>query len=357
MARFPLSRQWRLALFPGLALLGALGVAGEPPPLPQGDAGLAAKYPRDVGIEKDPAVLFVENFESPDIKGVKARWTEASDKAGKVLSLSGEVPVGSAGRQSLLMTATRGENTGGHLWKLFKPGVDAMYARFYVKFAADHPYIHHFVKIGAWKDSPNWPQGEAGKKHDGRRSFQTGIEPGSGWGRFPPPGRWFVYTYWQEMRSFDGGKSYYGNGFAPQPEVPAARGRWQCVEFMVKANSAPDRPDGEQAFWIDGQLCGRWAPGTPTGQWVKDHFDIGPGKPFEGFRWRADAGVKINTFWLLYYLFTTDRINAENESWNRKHPDDKINTAVAKVWFDDIVVAREYIGPRAEAAARPVGPR
>ena len=39
--------------------------------LPEG-AGLSAKYPGDVGIVKDPAVLFTDDFESGDLK----RWDE-----------------------------------------------------------------------------------------------------------------------------------------------------------------------------------------------------------------------------------------------------------------------------------------
>jgi hypothetical protein len=313
----------------------------------QDEKGIAAKYPGDVGIERDASVLFVERFED-DVASIKKRWTEASDKDGEVLSVAKDVPPGSTGRQSLRMTATDGKNTGGHLWKLFKPGVDVMHARFYVKFAPDHPYVHHFVKIGAWKDSPNWPQGEAGHRHDGAKSFQAGIGPGSGWGKHAPPGAWFLYTYWHEMRSFNGGKDYYGNGFAPEKPEPAPRGRWICVEFMVKANSAPGRRDGEQAFWIDGRPVGRWGPGTPRGKWVKDHFDVGGGEPFEGFAWRTADDVKINTFWLLYYLFTTDRIRGENAAWNKAHPGDAVNTRTAEVWFDDVVVATAYIGPRAK---------
>ncbi len=270
------------------------------------------------------------------------------DKDGRVLTVSTDVPPGSAGKQSLRMTATEGENSGGHLWKLFDSGVDQMCARFYVKFAPDHPYVHHFVKIGAWKDSPKWPQGEAGYRHAGTKSFQTGVEPGSDWGRNVPPGGWFLYTYWHEMRSWQGpqGTSFYGNGFGPEKPEIAPRGRWTCVEFMVKANSKERLHDGEQAFWIDGRLVGRWAPSTPRGAWVKDHFDVGAGEPFEGFNWRTTGDVKINTFWLLYYLFTNDDDRARSAAWNKAHADDPVNTKTASVWFDDVVVATAYIGPR-----------
>ncbi len=32
-------------------------------PLPDGDQGIAARYPGDIGIAKDPAIVFVEDFE------------------------------------------------------------------------------------------------------------------------------------------------------------------------------------------------------------------------------------------------------------------------------------------------------
>ena len=326
-----------------LAVSAGVGAAG-PAALPEGHDGVAAKYPGDIGIEGDGAVLFVEDFEEGDLAGVLARWTAVSNKDGKVLSLSEDVPEASGGRASLRMTATKGHDTGGHLWKLLGSGVDRMYARFYVKFAEDHPYVHHLVKIGAWRDSPPWPQGEAGHRHDGARSFQTGIEVDSGWGRKKPPGEWFLYTYWHEMKSWQGekGTSFYGNSFAPAKAQSAPRGVWQCVELMVKANSTPEAHDGEQAFWIDGRLVGRWAPGTPTGTWARDNFRAGEGEPFEGFQWRTTDEVKINTFWLLYYM--TSVFQGKNQM-TPKVEVEPYQTDVCRVWFDHVVLATDYIGP------------
>lgn len=306
--------------------------------------GIAARHPGDVGIANDPAVLFTEDFESATIEALSRRWTEAKNPAGEVFAFSDDVPPGSAGGQSLRMTATRGKNDGGHLWKLFGRGVDTMHARFYVKFAKDHPYVHHFVKIGAWRDSPRWPQGEAGRCHDGTRSFQTGLEPSSGFGQYEPPGAWHFYTYWQDMRSWQGpkGTSFYGNGFAPERPAQIPRDRWQCVEFMVKANATPEASDGEQAFWIDGEPVGRWAPGSPTGTWRRDRFVAGPGGPFPGYRWRSDARVQPNVFWLLYYM---EQVFSGQEQY-RNRTGATLNEAMAQVWFDDLVVATSYIGPR-----------
>ena len=74
-------------------------------PLPSG-FGLAAKYPGDKGIEKDPDVVFVEDFEAASTEDVYKRWD--SVKAKSIISLSKDVPAGSAGKHSLLMSYVGG---------------------------------------------------------------------------------------------------------------------------------------------------------------------------------------------------------------------------------------------------------
>jgi hypothetical protein len=182
-----------------------------------------------------------------------------------------------------------------------------MYARFYVKFHEKTGYIHHFVHLVADSDPKPWPKGGAGETPAGDAKFSTGIEPTGRWGRFPPPGVWNFYTYWHEM------KTKWGTTFNGKQE-PIVPGRWYCVEVMLEANSSADKADGEQAFWVDGELYGR----------------------FRGFRWRTTKDLKINTFWLLYY--NTGQPARHNRD---PHPESR----VMEVWFDDIVVATEYIGP------------
>ena len=41
-----------------------------------GFLGIAAKYPGDVGIENDPAVVFTENFENTFVSGLSQRWDD-----------------------------------------------------------------------------------------------------------------------------------------------------------------------------------------------------------------------------------------------------------------------------------------
>jgi len=143
------------------------------------------------------------------------------------------------------------------------------------------------------------------------------------------------------------GTSFYGNDFEPKEPSPVPRNRWQCIGFMVKMNSSPEKTDGEQAFWVDGKLIARYAPGSVTGYWMRDVFrlDETQGKPFEGFQWRTDSRININKVWLLHYVNPAEGTAEKNAAWLAKFPETKINTTTSTVWFDDVVVATKYIGP------------
>lgn len=98
---------------------------------------------------------------------------------------------------------------------------------------------------------------------------------------------------------------YWGNAFRPaeQPNIP--RGKWICVEFMLKHNT-PGKDDGEQAYWIDGELRGHW----------------------EGINWRKTTGLRTNAFTLESYV---------TDLWTKNE--------VNIVYFDNVVIAKQYIGP------------
>ena len=38
------------------------------------DDGIASKYPGDKGIDQDPAVIFLENFDSGSLDAIAKRW-------------------------------------------------------------------------------------------------------------------------------------------------------------------------------------------------------------------------------------------------------------------------------------------
>lgn len=301
--------------FPLAAIAGCLAArsvfAAE---LPQG-AGLAAGFPGDRGITTHPAVIFAEDFEQADFR---QRWDEARDDKGDVLSLVRLGGVDDPHGQSLQVTAVLGRNTGGGPSKWFRPA-ETLFVRFYTRFAADCDYVHHFVTLRAnksWQGGERWSGfGGAGLKPAGDERFSTALEPWGNWAKWPAPGRWNFYSYWHEMKASPDGK-FWGNSFAPETQGDIPKGRWICAEFMLKHNT-PGQPDGEQAFWIDGRRSGHW----------------------QGINWRKTPGLMANALTLESYI--TDR-------WT-KHP-----TNI--VYFDNLVIAREYIGPLGEPPGRTTTP-
>lgn len=298
------------------------GIAGAAKP------GIADRYPGDAGIDKDPRVVFVEDFESGSLAAVKKHWNEVNDKHNN-LKLDAEVPSGSSGQKSLLISHVGGKGHGGHLFREMKPGFEKLHARWYVKFDPACAQIHHFgTHMGGYNPPTRWPNPKAGNRPAGDKRFLVGIEPyGKAW-------RWDFYAYWCEMRPSPPRGRFWGHDFVNDPNLKVVKGKWICVEVMIKLNDVGDT-NGEQAFWIDGKLWKRdgqiishLGKGFPKGKWVVDSWHPNPkGKPFEGMRWRTSKQLLINNLWT--YLYIT------------KAPKGHLS----KVWFDHIVVARDYIGP------------
>jgi hypothetical protein len=270
--------------------------------LPRGP-GLAAALASAQSIHSHPDVLFSDDFEHGSIgKG----WDEVGNRNGKVLSLANP-GLPALGKHSLRVESHLGQDTGGGLTRWFEP-TPRLFIRFYTRFDAQCDYIHHFVTLRANRGlsgGNRWSGfGGAGIKPAGDDRFSTAIEPWGNWGKNPPPGQWNFYSYWHEMTPSPDGK-YWGNSFIIPDAPPIPRERWICVEFMLQENS-PGQPDGQQAFWIDGVLLGHW----------------------KNINWRKSATLHANA--LTLETCVTDR-------WT-KNP-------VNVVFFDDIVIARQYIGP------------
>lgn len=308
-------RQFRnsLALFVIAAATGAAGISSAAEPvkvaldqstLPRGD-GFAAERVGAKALGQHPAVIFVDDFESGKLG---EQWDQSRNPNDDVLTLdSPEKDNSLVGSRSLKVTAHLGKDTGGGLTKWF-PSANRVFVRFYTRFSGDSDYIHHFVTLRANRSltgGDRWSGfGGAGDLPDGGRRFSTALEPWGNWGKWPAPGRWNFYSYWHEMKASPGGR-YWGNGYRPTPQPNIPKDRWICCEFMLQHNT-PGKPDGEQAYWIDGTLRGHW----------------------KGFNWRTDEALQANALTLESYV--TDR-------WT-KNP-------VNVVYFDNVVIASEYIGP------------
>lgn len=273
--------------------------------------GIAAKYPNDLGIEKDPRVLFADNFESGDLK----RW---DDRGGTIAITDTNA---NSGKFAVHIPMHRGKDHGGDAKKWFMPGADTVYARFYVKFSADYQYNHHFMWLGANQRTNKWSAfGKAGLKPNGTY-FSTGMEPAFAWGKNPSPGEVNLYSYFMDMEIDPKMNKYWGNSFYPpgpgrgkaasEHRVIPPLDKWHCWEFMIQANSDPQKSDGKQAMWVDGKLAG----------------------DFTGIRWRIDPNLKVNCLWMEHYGY--DEGDPTRQYWKDTQA----------VWFDDVVVARDYIGP------------
>ncbi len=329
-------------------------VEGKPTPaIAEGSAGLAAKYPGDVGIEKDPDVVFVEQFQG-SIDEICARWENVAGQP--IMSKSDDVPPGSGLKQSILLTrvagGTGGYTDGGSFYRRLKNdkggyGYDHLFLRFYMKFNQEHAPIHHYG-AAFWGLNPAtpWPMGGAGERPDGTKRWISQVEPGD----FKT---WTFYSYWQEMGGSPPRGQTWGNGFefGVAPRV-VEREKWICLELMVKMNDVGDT-NGEQAYWLEGKLTRKGDQVTsylgkgfpPVGTWTFDKFfpgatekgvafdyetkkgrPIDGGKPFPGFNWRNVPELNINALWLYRYM-------------------SKPETGTSKVWWSHLVVAKRYIGP------------
>ena len=294
-----------------------------PTDLPEGD-GIAAKYPGDLGIEKDPAVILADGFEdcsSPaDLRG---KWDFLFHDANMRIT---EEPADVHGGKKALQFTVPQQRAALAIGvdKELASEQDALFLRWYAKFEKGYfvrgGSVHNGGSISAhyFVDGQSTP----GIRADGRNKFlanyesenSTGASPGmlnvycyhpeqgGDFGdHFYPPGR---VVPGSEVRS---GAATFGPDFVARPDVIPELGRWYCYEYMMKANT-PGRRDGRIACWLDGKL-------------VAD---------FPNLRLRDAGTLKINHFGIGLFI-------ARNDA--------RANTK----WYDDVVAATSYIGPRVAA--------
>jgi hypothetical protein len=290
--------------------------------LPEGHAGLAARYPGDRGIGKDPAVIFADDFEGcSSAADLGKKWDVLIHEAN--LSIAGESANANGGKRSLLITLPRrGEPLAAGVDRTLAGTRDALFLRWYMKFDAGWLIKGGSVHNGASISSRYHRNGRAtpGVRADGRNKFLANFEFENSEG--PSPGSLNVYLYWPEQ--FDrwgdhlypsgtvipnsysrSGAATFGKEFVARRDFTPELDRWYCYESMVRANT-PGRRDGRLAMWVDGRL-------------VAD---------FPNVRLRDVKDLRIDRFGLGLYIAR----NTERE--NRK-------------WHDDVVAATSYIGPMA----------
>jgi hypothetical protein len=280
--------------------------------------GIASHYPNDVGIGNDPNVLLADGFEpytSPN--QLLANW----DGAGRQTNLRIATEPGNyvGGHKSLEMKLPiSSTEVGNGITKFIRPKEPVLFVRTYTKF-----------------DLGFNATGHTGIRMRGGDSQAPGVPPprdGSGWftlvlqnanlhrGGDAYPGYSHIYAYWPLQRS-NYGDHWYPDGwvipggwglwvlypfqypnFVSMPNWQPFRGVWYCYEYMVKINTL-GRRNGEVAYWINGQLKGRW-----TNLFI-----------------RSVDSLKIDLVSLNLHAIRSSRVN--------------------KKWLDNVVIARSYIGP------------
>jgi len=321
---------------PGRDLLGDRTAPGKESATPP--AGLAAKYPGDTGIDKDPAVVFTENFEEGSVGAVTARY-ESKKAAG--LTLVADAPAKSTGKSSMRMTAGGSSPAATDLYKKLPTGYDELFVRYYVKYSAGAEWHHSGVWIGGYNPATDWPSPQAGLKPAGNDRFSVAIEP-MGSGANPGP-RLDFYNYWMKMHSWmdqpSGSTAYWGNTLVHQKGFRVTDDTWMCVEIQVKVNPNPASAAGAiLAVWKDDVLVQRFTDAAPLGYWIKDKYcpvgadsnectDYPPPAgtkmiPLD-LQYRNDASLRLNYFWPQNYI---------------------TSGAAGNVWYDDIVIATQYVG-------------
>ena len=307
----------------GIVLLGSLtSSVARAAPLPEGDTGLAAKHPNDIGLASDPEVVMTEDFEAVtgSVLTVGPKWDNVYGKVA-ITQTPANVHGGTRAAEIVHLTP---ENTHG-AWRDFgTSGYDELYLRYYMKFDAAFPGVHH-QGMGIFGGAPGVDIGSStGVASNGTNHFTVlldDIDPNMDWSPSgnATPGFQYVYCYHMDQGSQWGDvflptgdispnqRKFSGSGFTSRPNVIPPRDKWIAYELMVHANT-PGQADGRIAFWIDGALKA----------------------DFPGLRFRSTTALKEN-FVILSSYASTQRPNQ-------------------RLWYDDIVVAKSYIGPRTTGA-------
>ena len=223
---------------------------------------MSERYPGDVGIADDPAVLFHDDFEAG-----WGRW-DAPQADTQYLHME-QGALANAGTGYLRSTVTR-----QHLEETqyissqssygFDERVDHMFVRFYARFPEIAPNPHHWVRFAAGTEAFN-SSGLANTVPPGDQGFWFDFD-------IDNDDLFNFYVYWHAMRSGrcndgsatpgcegDQGTTYhYGNTFQPREQTPFSRDEWFCIEIDALANTV-GQSDGALAFYIDDALVARKA--------------------------------------------------------------------------------------------------
>jgi hypothetical protein len=286
--------------------------------------GIASHYPGDRGINYDADVLFADDFESYTSPAqLTSKWSGAGPQQNlRIATEPGNYYAdGKALEMKLPISSSE---VLDHCYKVINPAQNVIFFRAYTKFDDNFSITtssHNGLRVSA-----RYPGGAGvAPPQDGSGWFMFSLQNNKARGtrHYPnelQPGYGQIYAYWPKQRDnygdhwfSDGWVRPGGNGlwllspvqypdFQPMPVWQPQGGKWYCYELMVKANTI-GRADGEVAFWIDGKLSGR----------------------FPDLFLRSLDSIKIDYARLTLHALHSEQVN--------------------KKWYDNVVIAKKYIGP------------
>ena len=253
--------------------------------------------PMEKGLEGRDDILFTETFETHDWF---TRWwlTDIPNNTRVVRDETAPGP----DKKVVEITWAKNNHFGAAWSKRIEPGLDEVYARWYVKF----PEGFNFARGGKTPGLMGWAPGKVGgwggRRVDGTNAFSCRIC----WDRDRSIN---MYTYHADQRS-NFGYSFRtienGHPVRWQPK------RWYCMELHLRLNTPGAKPgergkrDGLIELWMDDKLIGH----------------------VEGVRFRHVAELKIDRLFINAYF-----------GGRRTSPRKQV------ILYDNFVVAKKKIGP------------
>lgn len=296
----------------GAVTLGAFAVSPPSSPDAVPHAGLAAKYPSDEALAKDPAVYFVSGFESViweagwsyyDPRSITERVSEDPERG--FVPLSGN---------ALKVHFKKGKNLGLDLRYGFKSKLG---------FEPEEVYFRYYLRLGS-----TWSPDVDGGKLPGF----GGTYGKAGWGLRQSSGNdgWSLRGLFSVMASASnpmagttpiGTYAYHADMEAESGDElnwnldrlgALQRNRWYCIEQYLKLNK-PGQKNGVLRAWVDGRLAYERT----------------------NLRLRNVPELKIETIWFNLYHGGTAPPPRDMD-----------------VYIDNVVIAKSYIGPMRPAVTR-----
>lgn len=313
---------------------GLLLAAAAPSGAGEGAAGLAAKYPGDAGILGDPEVIFHDDFETwsgADFTEPPQKWHGRGTKRKFSITrtIPGKVTLGrqeGPGQRVLEIACWReggGSQGGGvsaHLGDYERkgqglgPGHEELYIRHYIRFDEKYKGVrNHGSNLGGrdvTRGGSRWVGMSNTRDVAAQGYFYSGLQPYGGMRK--QTGIYMAfYSYHMDK------PSQWGDDYK-QKSKPIEVGRWYCLERRMKLNSTgPVKADGLEELWVDGvRVISK-----------------------QGLRFRRVPELRINFYSLGNYYHG---LPAE---WTKENP--------IKVRFDNLVIAKKYIGPVVMKRAEP----